>query len=234
MKTQKGFTLIELLVVVAIIAVLVALLLPGLQRARQIAKRTACAANWRQIGIYMAFYHGDANMYPRMGAGEGGEWKAIFWWSSPRRYVGFGVLHPYISRSANYNDWLGDVGANEPGNMYRRGIFSDVTSFSTGYGDWCNILYVLPWCTTLSTDSTWPFAPRLTEDDYSSATLGICYTWANPWTPSPFLAAAHDGLGFNALRPDGHVTWIHQERVLEAGLLSNTPQKMKYFNGDRN
>lgn len=60
---NKAFTLIELLVVVAIIAVLVAILLPSLSGAREQAKKTACASNLRQIGVSIAAYGNEYNSY---------------------------------------------------------------------------------------------------------------------------------------------------------------------------
>jgi len=55
-KSRRGFTLIELLVVVAIIALLIALLLPALARARELARRSVCGSNLRQIGLATATY----------------------------------------------------------------------------------------------------------------------------------------------------------------------------------
>jgi prepilin-type N-terminal cleavage/methylation domain-containing protein/prepilin-type processing-associated H-X9-DG protein len=58
-KLGRAFTLVELLVVISVIALLMAILLPALGRARGVAKRTYCAANLRQIGIAMRSYLDD-------------------------------------------------------------------------------------------------------------------------------------------------------------------------------
>ncbi len=59
MTKRKGFTLIELLVVIAIIALLVSILLPSLNRARELAKRAVCAANLNGIGKGLVIYQAE-------------------------------------------------------------------------------------------------------------------------------------------------------------------------------
>jgi prepilin-type N-terminal cleavage/methylation domain-containing protein len=68
MKTQTGrdgFTLVELLVVIAIIGVLVSLLLPAVNSAREAARRTACSNNLRQIGLAFINYESAHGAYPQ-------------------------------------------------------------------------------------------------------------------------------------------------------------------------
>jgi prepilin-type N-terminal cleavage/methylation domain-containing protein len=116
MKKRLGFTLVELLVVIAIIGVLVALLLPAVQYARESARRIQCANNLKQLGIGFHLHHDSLRILPHGG---------IDYWVNTPRYIngagatgekqwagwGYQVL-PYIEQQQIF-DGTGTAGGTD-------------------------------------------------------------------------------------------------------------------------
>src|SRR5262245_31873752 len=95
MNRNHGFTVIELLVVIAIIGVLIGLLLPAVQMARESARRTQCNNHLHQLGISLHNYHASNAVLPfaRLSCSVG----------SNGGQSGFAVLLPYLDQSPLFN-----------------------------------------------------------------------------------------------------------------------------------
>src|SRR5512143_367601 len=100
MRRRSAFTLVELLVVIAIIGILIALLLPAVQAAREAARRSQCTNNLKQLGLALHNYHDTHQMFVyRKGGTTGGSATQ----SNQGRLSGFIPLLPYWEQRPMYD-----------------------------------------------------------------------------------------------------------------------------------
>jgi prepilin-type N-terminal cleavage/methylation domain-containing protein len=140
-KRRIGFTLVELLVVIAIIGVLVALLLPAVQAAREAARRSSCSNNLKQFGLAMHNYHDTYGaLPPRRGGTRGGGNGARFDGNYDRKSA-FIFLLPFLEQQPMAEAIRGGNVTDTTGNK----IWPD------GPAGWYNVqnTLFLPWRTQL-------------------------------------------------------------------------------------
>ncbi|MGI8980022.1 MAG: DUF1559 domain-containing protein [Pirellulaceae bacterium] len=112
---RRGFTLVELLVVIAIIGVLIALLLPAVQAAREAARRMACSNNLKNLGLASHHYHGDQRIFPPGAVGPLGP---SFPQYAGLKHHGLGTyLLPYLEQDTLFRQYRWDVSWFDPPNQ---------------------------------------------------------------------------------------------------------------------
>jgi len=101
-RGPRGFTLIELLVVIAVIAILIALLLPAVQKVREAAYRTQCVNNLKQMGTGFHSFHTNFNTFPQGVSDSYTDASGNFYMSLPWAVY----LLPYVEQQPLYSKFL--------------------------------------------------------------------------------------------------------------------------------
>jgi prepilin-type N-terminal cleavage/methylation domain-containing protein/prepilin-type processing-associated H-X9-DG protein len=213
---RRAFTLIELLVVIAIIAILAALLLPALAKAKQKAWTISCTSNLHQIGLGMRMFADDNNgFYPESGTtiywgtndpdGSGlRSWmeQAVSYVGSTNVYDCPGNAQLPVNMQGPFNYFNGCRAAyvaSDPVNPHDAPVNSTSILFPSAYvlsGDTCGIPNVT------SGENGGKFDPLdADKDDYSQNCVG------GTINGTPFELWQVHSLGQNILFADGHVKW---------------------------
>jgi prepilin-type processing-associated H-X9-DG protein/prepilin-type N-terminal cleavage/methylation domain-containing protein len=223
MKQKSGFTLVELLVVIGIISVLIAMLLPALNKARRAAQAVACASNLRQVGMAFQMYNNDNQQWYPMSVGvntwiwPGGD-NSNLWYAYIASYLGWngdtsagGFVYPKVLDCPAYDRTV---------NVTWNSTSANWTYVSYGYNDtyFGNYSFSAP-----ATQSRTFKRTQIADSQDKILVTDSLYMIVRPNTSGGnvyLLQPRHDGK-CNALFADGHVRIMAMREMIGSGVVGD-------------